>query len=319
MTPQRRRRLRGLLLIPLFGGIFWATALFASTVPGLLVLGVNVHGLGIASYAGDPGGSLAPLSPRILGDVSRDSSLNRPAALPGPSTSPVQDAFQSATPTATTAPSGAARPSPSATATTTPGATPTPLPLPTVVASVLPTPSPIPTPTPTPTITPTPARAAISGQVIDTVTQLPIAAAQVTISSGGSTLTDVNGNFSFSVNAGTYTVTASATGYNSGSQTVAVNGGAPARITIKLVSLTATGGIKGNIASSVTGLPVVGATISLSNGLTTVSDTFGGYSFVVVPYGNYTIAATALGYIGQSQPVTVKPGHTTTLNFSLVP
>jgi hypothetical protein len=155
--------------------------------------------------------------------------------------------------------------------------------------------------------------------VIDTVTQLGIVGAQVTISSGGSTLTDASGNFTFGVNAGSYTLTASAAGYGSASQAVSVNGGQKLSVTIKLTSLTATGGVKGFVTSSTTGAAIVAAVITLSNSLATVTDINGAYSFPAVLYGNYTITATAPGYVAQSQSVTVKPGHTTTLNFSLVP
>jgi hypothetical protein len=276
MSRPSRKRFRSLILIPIFGGVFWVTALIASTIPGLLVLGVNVHGLGTASYAGDPGVAIAPLSQQILNDVGRDTGTV-------------------ATPTASPAPVAGPSPEPS------------------------PTPVPSATPTPSPTATATPARATITGQVIDTVTQVGIAAARVTSDAGGSATTDINGNFTFDVNAGSYTLTASATGYNSSSQTVAVNGAQTVRVTFRLVSLTATGGIKGNVTSSVTGAAVVGAMVRLTDGLTTITDINGSYSFPTVLYGNDAITASATGYTSQTQSVTVKPGHTTTLNFGLTP
>lgn len=322
----RHRRTRGLLLIPIFGGIFWATALLASTVPGLLVLGVNVHGLGIASYAGDAGGSLAPLSPKILYDVNQDTS-QKPAstASAGPGSFAGNYPGGSSTVKPSETPAGASTPGPSPTPTPTPAgaASPTPaaspspsvLPLPTVT----PLPSVLPTPSATPTPTPTPGRATINGQVVDIVTHLGIPGAQVMISSGGSTLADANGNFNFAVIAGSYTLTASATGYSSASQAVTVNGGQNLAVTIKLTSVTATGGIKGFVTSSSTAAAIVGAVVTLSNGLATVTDITGAYSFPAVLYGNYTATATATGYVAQSQPLSVKPGHTTTLNFSLTP
>ena len=305
----RHRRLRGLLLIPIFGGIFWATALLASTVPGLLVLGVNVHGLGIASYAGDAGGSLAPLSPRILYDVNQDTS---PKA--APTASPVPGSPAGGFPQG----SGTATPSQTPATAPTPALTPSPSPS---VLALPPLPSVVPTPSPTPaaTPTPTPGRATINGQVVDIVTHLGIPGAQVMISSGGSTLTDATGNFNFAVIAGSYTLTASATGYSSASQAVTVNGGQNLAVTIKLTSVTATGGIKGFVTSSSTAAAIVGAVVTLSNGLATVTDITGAYSFPAVLYGNYTATATATGYVAQSQPLSVKPGHTTTLNFSLTP
>jgi len=154
---------------------------------------------------------------------------------------------------------------------------------------------------------------------MDSVTHVAIPAATVAITGGPSTMTDVNGNFSFSLDPGTYTLTASATGYNSSSQTVTVNGGQTLSVSFKLVSLTATGGIKGNVTNGVTSAAVVGAVVTLSNGLSTVTDVKGAYSFPVVLYGTYSISVSAVGYVSQTSSVTVKPGHTTTLNFQLLP
>ena len=180
--------------------------------------------------------------------------------------------------------------------------------------STTPWPSVLPTPTPTPSQT----KPAISGQVIDSVTRLPIVGATVSLSPGGVVaLTDVNGNFSFRVNPGTYTVTASAAGYSSAGQTVAVNGGQTQNVTLKLVSLTATGSIKGMVTDSLTGAPIAGGIVKLSDGLATPTDVNGNFSFPAVPYGTYTITASAIGYLSHDQAVTVKPGHQTTLNFQL--
>ena len=153
---------------------------------------------------------------------------------------------------------------------------------------------------------------------MDTVTHLPIVGATVSLSpSAATTTTDVNGNYSLAANPGTYTVTASAAGYSSASQTVTVNGGQNQLVNFKLVSLTATGSIKGIVTDNVTATAIAGATVSLSNGLTTITDVSGNYSFPAVLYGTYAITASAIGYVGQSQPVTVKPGHLTIINFQL--
>ncbi len=288
MAARSGGRWRRLALLPLFGVLFWITALAASTIPSLLVLGVNVHGLSLASYAGDPVQHLAPLSQQVVKDLQRDAqgvdglgptpttSARPPDSWPSPSSSP----------------------------------SPTPLPLPSV--------TPLPSILPTATATTSPTKAAISGQVIDTVTHLPIVGATISLSPGGATtITDVNGNFSFGVNPGTYTVTASAAGYNSVSQTVTVTGGQTQIVNFKLVSLTATGSIKGIVTDSVTAAAIAGATVRLSNGLATVTDLNGNFSFPAVLYGTYTITASAIGYVGQTQQVIVKPGHLTTINFQL--
>jgi hypothetical protein len=49
------RYLAILALLPAFALVFWMTALLASNLASLLIVGVNVHGLSLASYAGDAG------------------------------------------------------------------------------------------------------------------------------------------------------------------------------------------------------------------------------------------------------------------------
>lgn len=113
-------------------------------------------------------------------------------------------------------------------------------------------------------------------------------------------------------------MTASAAGYSSASQTVTVNGGQNQVVSFKLVSLIATGSVKGIVTNSVTATAIPGATISLSNGLATITDIAGNFSFPAVLYGTYTITASAIGYVSQSQVITIKPGHTTNVQIALV-
>src|SRR5438105_1659054 len=151
---NRHRPLRSLAilaLLPLFGMVFWLTAAVASSIPGLLVVGVNVHGLTLSTYAGDSDQRLAPLSLRVLDDANQDAAK---PALPTPTPS-----------------RGSATPKPQASASPTP--TPRPVPLP------LPSPS---SPLPGPTPTATPGSATIAGQVTDSQTRLPIIAATVSVS-----------------------------------------------------------------------------------------------------------------------------------------
>ena len=278
-APRRRliRRLGALALLPLFGLVFWTAATIASSLPGLIVVAVNVHGLGLASYAGDSGQRPAPLSIQVLQDVQGDANGSRTSA-----------------PTAPPAPTPVA-----------PSQAPVPTPLP------LPTP-PIPTPMPTPT------PATISGQVLDSQTLRPIAAATVAVSPGGnSALTDVNGNFSIGVNPGSYTVTASAPSYNKDSQSVTVAMGQKATIGFRLASVAAFGSLTGKVIDNATQGPITGATVTLSDGLIRTTDLNGNFSFAIVLNGTYTLSVSALGYMTQTKSVTIAPGHTTTILFAL--
>jgi len=272
---NRHRPLRSLAilaLLPLLGVVFWLTAVVASSIPSLLVVDVNVHGLTLATYAGDSAQRVAPLSLRVLDDAN-------------------QDALKPAMPTPTPGRS-VATPKPAASL----SPTPTPRPVP----SPLPTPS---SPLPLPTPSATPGWATIAGQVIDSQTRLPIAGAAVSVNPGGqAALTDINGNFSLSVSPGTSTVTAKATGYGSASQTVTVNGGQKTN---------------GSVTDSLSKAPIVGATVSLSDGMVRVTDVNGNFSFAIVLSGSYTLTISAVGYVTQSQVVTVKTGHATSVQISL--
>src|SRR5439155_26793389 len=73
---NRHRPLRSLAilaLLPLLGVVFWLTAVVASSIPSLLVVDVNVHGLTLATYAGDSAQRVAPLSLRVLDDANQDA------------------------------------------------------------------------------------------------------------------------------------------------------------------------------------------------------------------------------------------------------
>ncbi len=132
MRSRLVRCLGTVALLPLFGLIFWAAATVASSIPGLAALAVNVHGLGLVSYAADSLQRPAPLSLQVLEDAAGDASGVSTSHGPTPATS----AAPTSAPTAVPVP------------------TPAPSPLP--VATPLPTPKPAPTPTPTPTPTPSP-------------------------------------------------------------------------------------------------------------------------------------------------------------------
>src|SRR6202022_3993478 len=132
------RHLGIIALLPVFGLAFWAAATVASSVLSLDIIGVNVHGLGLANYAGESGLRHAPISNQMMLDALRDAIGSRgatafatrpdltPANAPSPSPPPTQP------------------PSPKPTGIPLPVPTPTPVPLP------VPTPVPLPVPTPTP-------------------------------------------------------------------------------------------------------------------------------------------------------------------------
>jgi outer membrane biosynthesis protein TonB len=141
------RNLGIIALLPVFGLAFWAAATVASSVLSLDIIGVNVHGLGLASYAGESGLRHAPISNQMMLDALRDAVGSRGAT--ALATRP--DLTPANAPTSTPSPAPTQAPSPKPTGIPLPVPTPTPLPLP------VPTPTPVPLPVPTPTPTPVPA------------------------------------------------------------------------------------------------------------------------------------------------------------------
>jgi hypothetical protein len=89
-----------------------------------------------------------------------------------------------------------------------------------------------------PSSTPT---GAIAGTIIDDNTSQPIVGATVTITPGGfSVTTDDAGNYDIPINVGTYTVTASASGYNTESVTATVSAGLNSVTVVRLPPISNT-------------------------------------------------------------------------------
>jgi hypothetical protein len=286
------RSLGLLAILFAFALVFWLTAVFMSSFPNTFAVAVNVHGLNLPG-SGNSSQRPAPLSLSVLGDAQQDAGA-------------IDNSTPTPTPTAAPSRGPVAAPSPTPVRTT-------PAPSPSPTATVLPLP--LPTPTPSPSATPAPAT--IAGQVIDGSTKLAIIGATVSASPGGASTTDVNGNYSLGVSAGSYTVTASAPTYNSASQTVSVKAGQQLPLNFKLTSITAYGSLNGTVTDAVSHAPIAGATVTLSDGMIRTTDLSGNFSYSIVLNGTYTLTVSALGYVTQSQLVSIKAGHTTTVQIQL--
>jgi len=158
----------------------------------------------------------------------------------------------------------------------------------------------------------------ISGHVTNANTGAAIAGATVSFS-GGSTRTDSNGAYAFSnVASGTYSVTASQAGFTSQTSSVTVSAGATSTLDFHLNPASTPGSISGHVTNSATGAAIAGAMVSFSGGATT-TDSSGAYSFSNVAPGTYNVMASQVGFISQTNSVTVSSGATSTLNFQLSP
>jgi len=154
----------------------------------------------------------------------------------------------------------------------------------------------------------------ISGTVTDAGSAAPIAGATVSYSGGGTT-TDGSGHYTLAgVAEGSYTLTASASGYQSQSHPVTVGPGATATQNFALTQPY--GAIAGTVTDAGTGSAIAGATVSYSGGSATTNAS-GQYTLANVPPGTYTISAAASGYSGQSRSVAVAAGATASAGFAL--
>jgi len=158
----------------------------------------------------------------------------------------------------------------------------------------------------------------VTGSITGTVTSAkdgsPLVGATVTDGTR-TTTTDATGQYSIAnVPPGTYQVTASKSGYYSGSLTVTVVSGGTAVANFPLSEIPGT--ITGSVTNAKDGLPIVGPTVTDGTRATT-TDAAGKYTIANVPPGTYQVTASKSGYYGASVTVTIVSGGNAVANFSL--
>lgn len=149
------------------------------------------------------------------------------------------------------------------------------------------------------------------------------AAAGVTVAySGGSAVTDANGNFSIPAGARkSLTITAGKAGWVSDARTGTSTLNAVAEPSPTKIFVSTAGKISGHVLNS-GGAPVAGATLILTGGKlrlskTVTADGAGAYSSSWISVGSYTVTVAAPGFAGFSTTATVNAGLTTALNVTL--
>ena len=158
-----------------------------------------------------------------------------------------------------------------------------------------------------------------SGAITGTVKSLSGAAiAGATLQYGGGTATtDAAGGYTLTgVPVGTVQLVASADGFQSVTQSVAVNGGTTATANFTLTAAATKGAVTGKVTNVSNGAILAGATVTWSGG-TTTSNASGIYTLANVTAGNQNITASKSGYLPHTLAATVNPGATSTLNFPL--
>jgi hypothetical protein len=168
-----------------------------------------------------------------------------------------------------------------------------------------------------------PAPGNITGTVIDSSNANPIQGATVTVDTGGSATTDVNGIYTLSgVPAGNRTVTADASGYVSQNKqtTVPENGTSTVDFSLDLEPVSGgEGTIKGTVTDANSGSRLAGVTVMTDTGQSATTNKGGKYTINNVPEGSRAVTASLSGYVIQVQPALVVADQTTTVNIALVP
>jgi Carboxypeptidase regulatory-like domain/Calcineurin-like phosphoesterase len=148
-------------------------------------------------------------------------------------------------------------------------------------------------------------------------------AAGVTIAySGGSSVTDANGNFSLPAAARrSLPITAGKPGWLSDARTGTSTLNSVAEPSPTKIFISTAGQVSGHVLNSL-GTPVGGATITLSGGKlrlskTVTADSTGAYNSGWIAVGAYTISVAAPGYAGVSTAAAVNTGLVTPLDITL--
>lgn len=160
----------------------------------------------------------------------------------------------------------------------------------------------------------------VSGSVIDPAGN-GISGASVNVG-GYVTTTSILGGYSIDVPPGTYTATASKTGYQSSSKTITVHTGDAIIADFTLASTLVNGVAQGFVTDSSNGQGVEGVLVWIpkpggGSWSTTTGNT--GYYAIQLPPGTYNVTAEKTGYSEQVKSVTIYSNQTSTLNFALQP
>jgi hypothetical protein len=148
------------------------------------------------------------------------------------------------------------------------------------------------------------------------------AAGVIVAYSGGSAVTDANGNFSIPASARkSLAITAGKTGWLSDARTGTSTLNAVAEPSPTKIFISTAGQVSGHVMDS-GGAPVGGATITLTGGKlrlskTVTADAAGLYNSGWISIGGYTVSVAAPGYAGVGTAATVNTGLVTPLDVTL--
>ncbi|HWI40717.1 MAG TPA: carboxypeptidase-like regulatory domain-containing protein, partial [Verrucomicrobiae bacterium] len=155
----------------------------------------------------------------------------------------------------------------------------------------------------------------LQGKITGGPTAAPVAGAWVTIKGVGTVTTDAAGSYAFpDIPAGTYSITAAATGFITGAAGgITVTAATPAVANLTLTPRT----LSGHVTEAATGAPVAGAKVTAA-GKAATTDAAGYYTFQNIPGGIHDVSVASRGFIRTTIPrVAVADGMATTVDVPL--
>jgi Carboxypeptidase regulatory-like domain/Calcineurin-like phosphoesterase len=159
-----------------------------------------------------------------------------------------------------------------------------------------------------------------SGNVMSVPDNMPVANVSIAYSAD-STLTDGSGNYAFpTVSAGSYSVTASKSGWTTVKKSLTVTSGGNSALNFQIAR---TGEFVGTIRKAKDGHTLGDARVTVSGGVIPTTKSLstsgkGTYATGKIATGSYTISVQKDGFKSQSKRVTLNAGSTTRVDFSLV-
>ncbi|TLM78085.1 MAG: hypothetical protein FDZ70_04505, partial [Actinobacteria bacterium] len=157
------------------------------------------------------------------------------------------------------------------------------------------------------------------GGVVTGASGSPLAGASVKAGTLATVTTAADGSYSIaSAPIGTYTVTASKSGYVTQSKTAAVNANRTTTLGFALSLVPTTGVVTGTVTDSASAAKLAGVLVSVTGGGSATTDANGAYTLANVTPGTKTLTFSKSGYTTQTASVSVSVGATTTKNVALV-
>ncbi|MGV8123522.1 MAG: carboxypeptidase regulatory-like domain-containing protein [Candidatus Xenobiia bacterium LiM19] len=136
---------------------------------------------------------------------------------------------------------------------------------------------------------------------------------------GGEASTDKSGAYRITgLDAGTFSVEATLSGYGTYTTSIAVTSGSTVTLSFTMTALSNKGTLKGTVTDSSTGAPIAGAKITYAD-RSTETDASGYYELAGVQPGNREFTATKTGYADVNATLKVQPDETVTHDVRMTP